>query len=471
MKFLHLSDLHLGKRVYEASMLEDQKYILEQILSVAEEEKPDGVLIAGDIYDKAVPSAEAVRLCDGFLTRLADLEVPVFVISGNHDSAERLAFGARLMSGRGVYISPPYDGDVEPVVLRDEWGEVAIWLLPFLRPSTVRHALEKEAQKENGEAAEPDAVGNAGEAAERDAGGNTGEAAEPDAVENAGKAVKPDAAEDAEGPSENAERSADTAEPLPEAAKQSPQAAESLLGSPEQPLETGSYQAALQAAVSRLHVDRSRRNVLVAHQFVAGASRCESEDFSVGGLDNVDASVFDAFDYVALGHIHSPQHVGRQTVRYCGTPLKYSFSECGQEKSVTVVELGKKGDVTVRKRVLVPLRDMRRVRGTYLEVTARSFYENTNTRDYMQVTLTDEEDVPDGMQKLRVIYPNLLRLEYDNRRTRENRSVESAEAEEEKSGQALFAAFYELQNNRSMSEAQTDLIGRLFEELKGGEPR
>ena len=413
MKFLHLSDLHLGKRVYEASMLEDQRYILEQILSVAEEERPDGVLIAGDIYDKAVPSAEAVRLCDGFLTRLADLGIPVFAVSGNHDSPERLAFGARLMSGRGVYISPPYDGVVEPVILRDEWGETAVWLLPFLRPSTVRHALEKEARERNGEA-EPDAAANA-------------------------------------------ERSAEAVGPLSENA--------------EQPLETGSYQAALQAAVSRLCVDRSRRNVLVAHQFVTGASRCESEDFSVGGLDNVDASVFEAFDYTALGHIHSPQYVGRQTVRYCGTPLKYSFSECGQEKSVTVVELGKKGDVTVRERPLVPLRDMRRVRGTYLEVTARSFYENTNTRDYIQITLTDEEDVPDGMQKLRVIYPNLLRLEYDNRRTRENRFVESAEAEEEKSGQALFAAFYELQNNRPMSEAQTALIGRLFEELEGGETR
>ena len=434
MKFLHLSDLHLGKRVYEASMLEDQRYILEQILSVAEEEKPDGVLIAGDIYDKAVPSAEAVRLCDGFLTRLADLGIPVFAVSGNHDSPERLAFGARLMSGRGVYISPPYDGAVEPVILRDEWGETAVWLLPFLRPSTVRHALEKEARKRNGEA-EPDAAADAGE------------------------------------PSENAERSAEAAEPFSGAVERFSETAESLSGSPEQPLETGSYQAALQAAVSRLCVDRSRRNVLVAHQFVTGASRCESEDFSVGGLDNVDASVFEAFDYTALGHIHSPQYVGRQTVRYCGTPLKYSFSECGQEKSVTVVELGKKGDVTVRERPLVPLRDMRRVRGTYLEVTARSFYENTNTRDYIQITLTDEEDVPDGMQKLRVIYPNLLRLEYDNRRTRENRSVESAEAEEEKSGQALFAAFYELQNNRPMSEAQTALIGRLFEELEGGETR
>lgn len=387
-------------------MLEDQRYILEQILSVAEEERPDGVLIAGDIYDKAVPPAEAVRLCDDFLTRLADRGIPVFVISGNHDSAERLAFGARLMSGRGVYISPAYCGTVEPIRLRDAWGEVEIWLLPFLKPAAVRHVLA--------EAEEPGGAAAVGEEA---AAGTAGE--------------------------DGAER----------------------------PAEIGSAQEALEAAMARLPVDFSRRNVLVAHQFVTGASRCESEEFAVGGLDNVDASVFDGFDYVALGHIHSPQSAGRQTVRYCGTPLKYSFSESGQEKSVTVVELREKGCVTVRERPLVPLRDMRRLRGTYLEVTARSFYENMNTDDYIQVTLTDEEDVPDGMQKLRVIYPNLMRLEYDNRRTRENHTVEAAGEEEEKSGQALFAAFYEMQNNQPMSEAQQAMIGRLLEELEGGETR
>lgn len=434
MKFLHLSDLHLGKRIYEVSMLEDQRYILEQILALAEAERPDGVLIAGDIYDKAVPSADAVRLCDEFLTGLADRGFPVFVVSGNHDSAERLAFGARLMSGRNVYISPAYSGTVEPVCLRDAWGELRVWLLPFLKPATVRHAL---AEAEGGK----DIDGGAGHAAAADADSGAADAdtaAEPDADGGAGSADTSAAAPEQNGAARG---------------------------------EIGTYQEALEAAVARLQMDRSQRNVLVAHQFVTGASRCESEEFSIGGLDNVDASVFDAFDYAALGHIHSPQHVGRAAVRYCGTPLKYSFSESGQEKSVTVVELKEKGNVTVKTIPLVPLRDMRRVRGSYLEVTARPFYENTNTEDYIQVTLTDEEDVPDGMQKLRVIYPNLMRLEYDNRRTRENRAVEVSEEEEEKSGQALFAEFYELQNNQSMSKEQAAVIGRMFEALEEGEKR
>ena len=270
MKFVHLSDLHIGKRVNEFSMLEDQKYILEQILSLVRDEQADGVFLAGDLYDKAVPPAEAVRVLDEFLTRLAGMGVPVFAVSGNHDSAERVAFGARLLSGRGVYLSPVYDGHVERVCLTDDYGEVRVYLLPFVRPAVVRHVFEEE--------------------------------------------------------------------------------------------EIGSYQDAVRAAVEHMEVEPSVRNVLVAHQFVTGAARCESEEILVGGLDNVDASVFDDFDYVALGHIHSPQHVGRETVRYCGTPLKYSFSEAEQEKSVTVVELREKGRSEIRKIPLKPLRDMRRIR-------------------------------------------------------------------------------------------------------------
>ena len=374
MKFLHLSDLHLGKRVHEFSMAEDQRYILKQILKIAESERADGVLLAGDIYDKPVPSAEAVQIFDEFLTGLAKLSVPAFVISGNHDSAERLAFGARLLRGSSVYISPVYDGMVEPVVLQDEWGEVCVWLLPFVKPATVRHGLETE--------------------------------------------------------------------------------------------EVGSYQDAVRLAVEKMAVDVQKRNVLVAHQFVTGASRCESEEVSVGGLDNVDAAVFDSFDYVALGHIHSPQPVTKETVRYCGTPLKYSFSEAQQEKSVTVIELLEKGNLRLDQIPLKPLRDMKKIKGSYLEVTALSFYENRNREDYLQVTLTDEEDVPDGMQKLRIIYPNLMRLEYDNRRTRENQIVEGAAAVEEKSELELFEEFYALQNNQPMSGEQKDFAKKLIEEVR-----
>ncbi|MDO4273584.1 MAG: exonuclease SbcCD subunit D [Eubacteriales bacterium] len=373
MKFIHLSDLHIGKRVNEFSMLEDQKYILAQILSVAEEERADAVILAGDIYDKPIPAGEAVQVFDSFLTRLANLEIPVFVISGNHDSAERLAFGAQLMNSRGVYFSPVYEGTVEPVCLKDSYGELYVYLLPFVKPSTVRHAYEEE--------------------------------------------------------------------------------------------EITSYEDGVRTVVEHMEVDGTKRNILAAHQFVTGASRCESEEISVGGVDNVGAAVFSPFDYVALGHIHSPQHVGRETVRYCGTPLKYSFSEAGQEKSVTVVEMRAKGDVEIRTIPLKPLRDMRKIRGTYMEVTKRSFYEGTNTEDYIQVTLTDEEDIPDGLQKLRIIYPNLMRLEYDNKRTRESRTIEGADAAEQKSELELFEEFYELQNNQPMNEQQEDFARELIRSI------
>ncbi len=374
MKLIHLSDLHIGKRVNEFSLLEDQRYILEQILAVASQEQADGVLIAGDIYDKPVPPAEAVQVFDDFLTRLAERKIPVFAISGNHDCAERVAFGARLMSGTGVYLSPVYDGKVTGITLEDEYGEAVIWLLPFVKPALVRHVFADE--------------------------------------------------------------------------------------------EAGSYQEAVRIAVDHIAAEEEKRNVLLAHQFVTGAFRCESEEILVGGLDNVDVSVFDRFDYVALGHIHSPQQLGRDTVLYCGTPLKYSFSEAEQEKSVTVVELGKKGQVGIRTVPLRPLRDMRRIRGTYLELTALSFYQDTNREDYIQAVLTDEEDVPDGLMKLRVIYPNLMKLEYDNQRTRDNREISGTCEAEQKSELELFEEFYELQNNQPFSERQREFVMQLIQKIQ-----
>lgn len=399
MKFMHLSDLHLGKRVNEFSMIEDQKYILSQILSILDEEGADGVLLAGDIYDKPIPSVEAVQLFDSFLTRLADRKIPVFAISGNHDSVERVSFGAKLMEGRGVYISQVYDGNVREVTLTDEYGEIGVYLLPFLKPAVVRHAFETGTDL-------------------------------------------------AVSQQEQLQSSEENSACLPGGA------------------EIRSYQDAVKAAMEHLSIDITRRNILIAHQFVTGASRCESEEIMVGGLDQIDAALFEAFDYVALGHLHSPQKVGRENVRYCGTPLKYSFSEAEQEKSVTFVEMKKKGETEIKPIPLHPLRDMRKIRGTYLEVTAKSFYDGTNREDYLQVTLTDEEDVPDGLQKLRIIYPNLMRLEYDNQRTRENRSVEAADSVEQKSEQELFEEFFEIQNNQPMSEQQKYFIRSLIQDMK-----
>ncbi len=427
MKLLHISDLHIGKRVNEFSMIEDQKYILRQILTIADQQQADGVMIAGDIYDKPVPSAEAVQVFDWFLTELADRGKKVYAVSGNHDSAERIAFGAQLMRGRGVYVSPVYRGETAKYTLTDAYGEMNIYLLPFIKPAVVRHALEG--------------------LTDTDADFMQEEVLSDAAEKEKPSKVLPGSCYETEKSSKVSSESCYEKE---KPSKVSPE----------------SYYDAVKIVIERMNVDTSKRNILIAHQFVTGAGRCDSEEVSVGGLDNVESEVFDAFDYVALGHIHSPQFIKRETLRYCGTPLKYSFSEADQEKSVTVVEFAEKGNIQLSTVPLVPLRDMRRIRGTYLEVTARTFYQEFNTEDYVQVTLTDEEDIPDGLQKLRIIYPNLMRLEYDNSRTKQSHMIERVEDIEQKSEQELFAEFYELQNNQPMNTEQAAFVAQLIAACK-----
>ncbi len=373
MKFIHLSDLHLGKRVNEFSMLDDQRHILGEIRRVIDGERPDAVLIAGDIYDRPVPPAEAVGLFDDFLYGLVKRELPVFVISGNHDSPERLSFCSRMIDASGVHFARTFSGKVEPFTLVDEYGPVDIFMLPFLKPAAVRRFY------------------------------------------------------------------------------------------PDEPIDT--YTDALRAAIGSMEIDSARRNVLVAHQFVTGAARSESEELFVGGLDNVDASVFEPFDYAALGHLHGPQNVGSARVRYCGSPLKYSFSEAGQVKSVTVAELGAKGELSVRTAPLVPLHDLRELRGTYEDLTDRRNYEGTNLNDYLHITLTDEEDVYDALGKLRVIYPNLMKLDYDNRRTRAAGEIDDGAAGEDRSPLELFAALFQQQNGRPMSDEQAAFCRSLIEDI------
>ena len=377
MKLIHLSDLHLGKRVNEFSMLEDQKYILLEILQIIEAEKPDGVIIAGDVYDKAMPPAEAVSQLDEFLVRLARMNLQVFMISGNHDSAERVAFGGRIMDAAGIHLSPVYSGKVEPLELQDEFGTVRVYMLPFVKPVDVRRVFPED--------------------------------------------------------------------------------------------EISSYTDAVRTAVKHMEVDPAFRNVLAAHQFVTGAERSDSEDVSVGGLDNVDASVFEPFDYVALGHLHGPQKVERETVRYCGTPLKYSFSEKDHVKSVTVVEMREKGSVSVRTVPLHPRRDLREIKGTYGELMLKQNYEGTAVEDYLHVVLTDEDDVPDALQKMRLVYPNIMKLDYDNLRTRNAGRVEALEAIEKKSEIELFDEFFEMQNGQPMSGEQREYTLNLLEDLKEGD--
>nr|WP_298569830.1 exonuclease SbcCD subunit D [uncultured Mogibacterium sp.] len=377
MKLMHLADLHLGKRVNGFSMMEDQEYILNRILEIMEEEQPDGLLIAGDVYDKTIPPAEAVRRMDDFLTAVAAKHVPVFLISGNHDSAERVAFGHQLMQGSGIWISPVYDGTIRHHTLEDRWGEVNIYLIPFLRPSVVRSFF-------------------------------------PD-------------------------------------------------------VEIEDYTDALRTIIEDLQVDTSRRNVVLAHQFVTAAGAlpetCDSEQLSVGGLDWVDGSVFSPFDYTALGHLHGPQRVGSETIRYAGSPLKYSFSELHQKKSVTVAELRAKGETEIRQIPLQPRREMIELRGTFEEILEEARKKGEPQTDYYHMILTDETDVVEALSRLREYYPNIMLLDYDNRRTRSQKEVEQLDRVEERTPGELFAALYEQQNGQEMDSDRKEYLDGLIREI------
>ncbi len=374
MKLMHLSDLHIGKRLAEFSLLEDQRCILQQIVAMAADERPRAVIIAGDIYDRADPSGEAVKLFDDFLCALNAVVSDIFIISGNHDSPERLAFGARLIEASGVHISPPYDGAVKPVIIDEEDVWVNIYMLPFIRPQIVRRFF------------------------------------------------------------------------------------------PETEIST--YNEAAAAALKALEPDTDEINILAAHQFVTGSHRCDSEE-SAGGLDNIDAGLFAAFDYVALGHLHSPQPAGRPTLRYCGTPLKYSFSEAKDEKSVSFIEIKSKEDISLYTVPLIPRHDLREIRGSYEALTDKRNYEHSAVDDYLSVVLTDENDVFDAINKLRSIYPNIMKLTYDNLRTREQAQIDGSDNIVQKDPLTLFGEFYEKQNNAPMNENQCLTVTDTLEKIKG----
>ena len=394
MKFIHLSDLHLGKRLNGYLLTEEQRDILQKITAVILEEQPDAVLIAGDIYDKTVPSEEAVQLLDAFLSGLAERGAQTFMISGNHDSAERLSFASRLMEKSGIHIAPVYRGRVKPFELRDAYGPLYLWLLPFVKPLHVRAAWPGD--------------------------------------------------------------------------------------------EIVDYTDALRCAIAHMEIDPSKRNVLVAHQFVSGAERSDSEEITIGGLDEVSAEVFSAFDYVALGHLHRPQNVAlpdaalpfaasegekpvpRPLIRYAGSPLPYSFSEAGQEKSLTVVEIGEKGEaVSLRTVPLSPLRGLQKLRGSFAELTAAEYLRGSEAKDhYLHITLTDEQDVPDAAIRLKALYPYLMTIEYDNTRTRTAAVIGGAQDAPKKSPLELFEELYRLQNGASLNAAQRTYLEDKIEALK-----
>ena len=373
MKLIHISDLHIGKKIHGFAMLEDQKYILDRFLEIVQTERPDAILIAGDVYDTPTPSAEAVSLFDDFIVRLASYHIPTFIISGNHDSAERLSFGSRLIDISGIHFSPTYSGQVEPTILTDEHGDVAIYMLPFVRPATVR-ALFPEAT-------------------------------------------------------------------------------------------VGSFTDAMAVSIENMHIDTSVRNVLIAHAFVTGASTSGSEESYVGTAENVDACVFADFDYVALGHIHRPQNIGEH-IRYSGSILKYSFSEVNHDKSVTIVNMGAKGDISIDTLPLVPLHDMHHIKGSYNDLTFKDFYAGTSyPTDYMYITLTDEDDIIGVRNLLGYFYTNIMKIDYDNTRTRNTMTIEVSDDIDRKSPLELFCDFYELQNGQSMTQEQEKYMKQLIDRL------
>ncbi|MCI6892243.1 MAG: exonuclease SbcCD subunit D [Treponema sp.] len=373
MKFIHMSDLHLGKHINQFSMLEDQKYIFNEIVEIIKKEKPNALLLSGDIYDKPIPPVEAVNLLDDFLSKIALEKIPVLIISGNHDSPDRLSFGSSLMKSSQIYISQVYDGNIQCVTLEDENGPVNFYLLPYIKPSTVRQVFPEE--------------------------------------------------------------------------------------------KINSFNDAVKLALSKLSLNKDERNVLLAHQFVTGAQTCESEELFVGGSENVDASLFDDFDYVALGHIHGPQKVGRESIRYCGTPLKYSFSEVNHKKGLCLVELTKKGDINCALIPLKPLHEMRKLKGTFQEIMFGPESKASNKDDYLHITLTDEMDVPEGYGRLSSVYKNLISMDYDNSRTRANQDMTLLDNIKTVKPLELFEEFFEKQNNKKMTENQKNFMEKLIEEI------
>lgn len=371
MKFFHLSDLHIGLRLYEHSMLGEQEYILNQVVELAEKEKIDGILIAGDIYDKSVPPASATVLFDSFLTRLADLGIAVYMIAGNHDSAERVSFGADLMRRRGVFISRPYDGAVTPITLVDSYGELDMYLLPYLRPADVRNAHEE--------------------------------------------------------------------------------------------CEALTFHDAVGYAISQMPVRNEVRNVILTHQFLLGASLSGSEEtISVGGTDAVGVDLYALFDYVAAGHIHSPQSVTRPTVRYSGTPLAYSFSENSFKKSITVVELFEKGRVEVSEIPLMPSKPLLTLEGTFAELTSPEYRKGLSTDAYFEIHLLDGELILDASVLLSKIYPNLLFLTNKQRATNEHYEILE---HEDKRPIEYLEELYRMQNGTELDDAGRSILTQILDEV------
>lgn len=383
MRLIHLSDLHLGKSILEQSMIEDQKYILDQIISIIKERKVDVVLIAGDVYDKGIPNVEAVRLFSSFLARLYENKVKVFVIAGNHDSKDRLSFGNELFVDNGVYIEGIFDGKLKCVELEDEYGKVLIHMLPFVKPADVRGYYLEE--------------------------------------------------------------------------------------------DISSYQEAVHCIIKNANINKSERNIIMVHQFVTAngvdIETCDSESLSLGGVDNIDVSLFNDFDYVAMGHIHGAQKLIRDTVRYAGSPLKYSFSEVNQKKSVPIIDIYEKGNIQIELIPLKPIRDMRIIKGKLEQLLDEKIISLGNPNDYISAVITDEDYIMDAIGKLRRVYKNILRLEYHNKRTSVTLdNVQNIVTDVDKKSEIeLFSEFYQKQNYIELDDERLRIMNKIIRDINENE--
>ena len=377
MKLMHLSDLHLGKLVLEQSMIDDQKYILNQIIDIVKKEKVDIVLIAGDVYDKSIPTIEAVNLFSNFLTKLYKLKVLVFVISGNHDSKDRLSFGNELFVDNGIYIEGIFNGNLRCETINDKYGKLNIYMLPFIKPVEIKRFY------------------------------------------------------------------------------------------PDEIIDT--YEDAIKCILKHSSINKSERNIVMVHQFVTSLGedviRSDSESISLGGIDNIDVTLFKDFDYVAMGHIHGPQKVGRETARYSGSPLKYSFSEVNQKKSVCIIEFNSKEDINISKIPLIPIKDMRVIKGPFDKLISKEIVNLENKNDYLDVILTDDDYIINAIGKLRKFYPNILKLEYENKIS-SNEVLDNIDIDKSNMSPIdLFSEFYKMQNGIELSVKKKKIIEEVIKEV------
>ncbi len=393
MKFVHTGDLHIGKIVNGFSMIEDQRYILKQVYEISRREKADALVLAGDIYDRAIPPADAVVLFNDFLTDMVRAGIPVLMISGNHDSPERLGFADAILEEEGIYIAGVYKEELKKVEIADTYGNVSFVLMPFVKPASV-------GAKTSGEA-----VGNML------------------SMEKGGKEDNIDK-DDMDKDNTNKEG------------------------------------------------EDGIRRVLVTHYFVTDQGRePELSDgettIHVGGLDNVEASLFDGFDYVALGHIHKPQKIGEREVYYAGAPLAYSFSEAGQEKGINLIEMGKKGEVTMRRIPIKPLHEMRRIRGK--ELMQPEVVGAAQAEDYIRAELTDEEELIDPIGTLRSVYPNVMQILLTKNERKESMDYISRPEEKKKSIPQLFLGFYEMIRGEKPDEGRMKVVEEAAKEAEAKE--